>query len=87
MPPFGPIQKQDLIRNFRKLGFEGPYAGGKHQYMIQGQLKVWIPNPHQGDIGKGFNQNLNSSQHYQRTMGESLKPIAPEPIRLWGKVR
>ncbi|MCT7969201.1 type II toxin-antitoxin system HicA family toxin [Laspinema sp. D1] len=54
MPPFGPIQRQDLIRNFKKLGFEGPYSGGKHQYMIQGQLKVWIPNPHQGDIGKSL---------------------------------
>jgi hypothetical protein len=29
---------------------EGSYAGGKHQYMLKGQLKLRIPNPHEHDI-------------------------------------
>ncbi|MCL4706723.1 type II toxin-antitoxin system HicA family toxin [bacterium] len=52
MPSFGPIKRKDLIHYLRELGFEGPYAGGKHQYMIKGELKLAIPNPHQGDIGR-----------------------------------
>jgi hypothetical protein len=46
MPPFGPIKRKDLIACLRKLGFEDPYAGGKHQYMVRHELKVRIPNPH-----------------------------------------
>jgi hypothetical protein len=33
MPRFGPIGRQDLIRYLRQIGFEGPYAGGRHQFM------------------------------------------------------
>jgi predicted RNA binding protein YcfA (HicA-like mRNA interferase family) len=50
MPVLGSISRRDLIRNLRKLGFEGPYSGGKHQYMLKGQLKLVLPNPHAGDI-------------------------------------
>jgi len=52
MPPFGPIKRKDLIKNLRRLGFEGPYSGGKHQFMQKQNLRLRIPNPHQGDIGK-----------------------------------
>jgi hypothetical protein len=50
MPPLGPIKRRDLISGLRTLGFDGPYSGGKHQYMSYGTLKLRIPNPHQGDI-------------------------------------
>jgi hypothetical protein len=40
-----------MIRRFRRLGFQGPISGGRHQFMIKGALKVRIPNPHKGDIG------------------------------------
>ena len=33
------------------LGWSGPRAGGKHQFMIKGQQKQRIPNPHESDIG------------------------------------
>ncbi len=52
MPPFGPIKRQKLISYLKEMGFEGPYIGGKHQYMVKGELKLAIPNPHQGDIGR-----------------------------------
>ena len=41
-----PITRRELIRRFRKLGFRGPYSGGKHQFMAKGSLKVRVPNPH-----------------------------------------
>ncbi len=44
------ISRRDLIAKFRTLGFEGPFAGGKHQFMKKGTLKVRIPNPHRSDI-------------------------------------
>ena len=45
-----PISRRDLIRRFRALGWDGPYAGGKHTFMVKGPLRVRIPNPHAGDI-------------------------------------
>ncbi len=40
------ISRRELIANFKKLGFEGPLSGGKHQFMKKGKLKIRIPNPH-----------------------------------------
>jgi predicted RNA binding protein YcfA (HicA-like mRNA interferase family) len=54
VPPFEPIKRRELIRYLRKLGFEGPYSGKKHQFMLKDNLKLIVPNPHQGDIGKNL---------------------------------
>ena len=51
MPSFGPIKRRDLIFYLRRLGFTGPYAGGKHEFMLRGGLALTIPNPHARDIG------------------------------------
>ena len=32
------------------LGFKGPFSGGKHEFMVRGDLVLTIPNPHRGDI-------------------------------------
>ena len=40
------VTRKELITKFRKLGFEGPVSGGKHQFMQKGTLKIRIPNPH-----------------------------------------
>jgi len=52
MPRFGPISRTQLIQCLRQAGFHGPYAGGKHQFMLKDELRLRIPNPHQADIGK-----------------------------------
>jgi predicted RNA binding protein YcfA (HicA-like mRNA interferase family) len=52
MPPFSPVKREVLIRHLRKHGFEGPYSGGKHPFMVKGDLTLTIPNPHQKDIGR-----------------------------------
>jgi hypothetical protein len=41
----------NLVRRLRKLGFDGPFQGGKHPYMIKDDLVLTIPNPHHGVIG------------------------------------
>jgi predicted RNA binding protein YcfA (HicA-like mRNA interferase family) len=40
------ISRRELIRKFRALGFEGPFSGGKHQFMVKSERKIRIPNPH-----------------------------------------
>lgn len=41
---------RELVQKFRRLGFDGPFSGGRHLFMVKGALKVRIPNPHRGDI-------------------------------------
>lgn len=52
MPPFGPLKRKDLLRSLRQFGFDGPYSGGKHQFMAKGDITIRVPNPHQADIGR-----------------------------------
>ncbi|MBI5387427.1 MAG: type II toxin-antitoxin system HicA family toxin [Verrucomicrobia bacterium] len=47
-----------FIQRLRQLGFEGPYAGGKHPQMRRGHQTLIIPNEHEGDIGPGFLHRL-----------------------------
>lgn len=45
-----PISRRKMISRLRLLGFEGPFSGGRHQFMSRGEIDVHIPNPHQSDI-------------------------------------
>ncbi|MDE0232092.1 MAG: type II toxin-antitoxin system HicA family toxin [bacterium] len=46
-----PISRRALIKRFRRLGWEGPRTGAKQDFMVKGQRKVRIPNPHRRDVG------------------------------------
>ncbi len=74
MPRLGPTRRRDLIRYLRKLGFEGPYVGGKHQYMVRGEIKLAVPNPHQGDISEDFLIRILRQAGVARDEWERLKP-------------
>ena len=52
MPSLRPISWKNLVKTLHRLGFDGPYSGGKHPFMIKGDLTLTIPNKHQGDIGR-----------------------------------
>jgi predicted RNA binding protein YcfA (HicA-like mRNA interferase family) len=52
MPKFGPIRQRDLVRGFHACGFEGPFSGGKHPFMVKGDRTIAIPNPHKQEIGR-----------------------------------
>ncbi len=50
MTRLGPISRRELIKRLKEFGFEGPYSGGKHQFMVRNDLVLTIPNPHKKDI-------------------------------------
>jgi predicted RNA binding protein YcfA (HicA-like mRNA interferase family) len=72
MPTFGPISRRDLVRYLRDVGFDGPYPGGKHQYMVKGELKLTIPNPHQGDISQALLARMLRQGNITRDEWEGL---------------
>lgn len=39
------------MQRLRSLGFEGPFAGGKHPLMVRGGVRQTIPNYHDAEIG------------------------------------
>ena len=51
MPAWRPVSRRELVATLRRLGFEGPYSGGKHEFMVRSAIVLTIPNPHRGDIG------------------------------------
>ncbi|MEI6370751.1 MAG: type II toxin-antitoxin system HicA family toxin [Nostocales cyanobacterium ELA608] len=58
MPRLTPVSGNDLVKRLRELGFEGPYAGGRHPQMRRNEVTVIIPNPHEGDISVGLLSRL-----------------------------
>ncbi|MEH2023278.1 type II toxin-antitoxin system HicA family toxin [Nostoc sp.] len=53
-----PVSWRDLVKRLQELGFEGPFAGGKHPQMRRGDVTVIITNPHEGDISVGLLSRL-----------------------------
>ena len=45
-----PVSWDTLVRKLRNMTFEGPYRGGKHYFMVKGDFRLTIPNPHSQDI-------------------------------------
>lgn len=63
----GNLSRRELIRKLRVLGFEGPFAGGKHQFMVKGRHKVRIPNPHDsGDIAAGLVNEIRKQANVEQ---------------------
>jgi predicted RNA binding protein YcfA (HicA-like mRNA interferase family) len=54
MPSLKPVSRRELVRKLKGLGFEGPFPGGKHEWMRRAKLRVTIPNPHGGAIDPGL---------------------------------
>ncbi|HAX49462.1 MAG TPA: type II toxin-antitoxin system HicA family toxin [Ignavibacteria bacterium] len=71
MPRFGAIKRKDLIYYLRSFGFTGPYSGGKHQFMINGKIRLVIPNPHKGDISKDLLARILKQAEISRNDWES----------------
>jgi predicted RNA binding protein YcfA (HicA-like mRNA interferase family) len=51
MPKLMPVSHNELVKRLKAFDFEGPYSGGKHLYMVRGNLRLTIPNPHKQNIG------------------------------------
>jgi len=39
-----PCKRRDFIHRLRIIGFMGPYAGAKHQFMVYGQHRLVVPS-------------------------------------------
>ena len=47
-------------------------GGGKHQFMIKGNLRVRIPNPHKTDVGKNLLNQILMQADIDKHKWESL---------------
>lgn len=54
MSSLKPVSWKNLVKRLKRMGFNGPYAGGKHLFLIKGELTLTLPNPHGKDIGIGL---------------------------------
>ena len=32
------------------LGFDGPFSGGRHEFLVRNNRRLILPNPHRGDV-------------------------------------
>lgn len=44
MSRWTPCKRRDFIRRLRQLGFEGPFSGTRHQFMLYEQHRLAIPS-------------------------------------------
>lgn len=45
-----PLKYREFIAKLIKLGYRGPFPGGKHPYFLLGKRSVKVPNPHGKDV-------------------------------------
>ena len=45
------VSRRELVRRLLRLGFDGPYTGGRHEFVVRQDRRLILPNPHRGDIG------------------------------------
>jgi predicted RNA binding protein YcfA (HicA-like mRNA interferase family) len=72
MPSFEPVKRKDLIKALRQAGFEGPYAGGKHEFLVKGEIRLILPNPHQSEISKDLLARILRQANISRAEWEKL---------------
>lgn len=72
MPPFGPISRRNLINTLRRAGFEGPFAGGRHAFMLKGDLSLVLPKTHGSEIGRDLLARLLRQAGVSKKDWESL---------------
>jgi predicted RNA binding protein YcfA (HicA-like mRNA interferase family) len=72
VPPFAPTKRKDLIKALKAAGFDGPFAGGKHEFLIKGALLLTLPNPHQNEISKDLLARILRQAQISREEWEKL---------------
>jgi len=76
MSRWTPCKRRDLIQRLRKLGFDGPYSGTRHQFLVYGQHRLAIPS------------NAEYSVPQPRTMVGEVERIIGREITIdeWNKL-
>lgn len=44
MAGWHPIKRREFIRRLRILGFEGPFSGTRHEFMVFGEHRQTVPS-------------------------------------------
>lgn len=44
MSQWSPCKRKDFIRKLRRLGFDGPYSGSKHQFLVFEDHWLTVPS-------------------------------------------
>lgn len=44
MSQWSPCKRKDFIRKLRRLGFDGPYSGSKHQFLVFEDQWLTVPS-------------------------------------------
>jgi hypothetical protein len=47
MPRLTPVSHRELIERLTALGFDGPYSGGRHEFMLRQELSDCLHLPSQ----------------------------------------
>ena len=68
-----PVKRRELIRRLRKLGWEGPMQRGPHPFMVKGETRLTIPNPHKGDLDWSLVKNILRQGGITRRDWDALK--------------
>ena len=70
MSRWTPCKRRDFIKKLRKLNFEGPFSGTRHQFMTYEQYRLAIPS------------NNEYSVHQLRMMLQEVEEILEREITL-----
>ncbi len=44
MSRWTPCRRRDFIRRLRQLGFDGPFSGTRHQFLVYAQHRLAVPS-------------------------------------------
>jgi len=70
MAAWRPVKRRDFIRKLRALGFDGPFSGTRHQFMILGQHRQTIPTNSEYSIP----QIRMLARQVEAILGRSISP-------------
>jgi predicted RNA binding protein YcfA (HicA-like mRNA interferase family) len=68
-----PVTRSDFIRRMRRLGFDGPFSGGRHEFMLRGAHRLILPNPHRQTISVELLTRLLRQAHVTRDEWEEAR--------------
>ena len=44
MPRWTPCKRREFVRKLKGLGFEGPYSGARHQFLVHSPSEAAVPS-------------------------------------------
>ena len=61
MSQWQPCKRRDFIKRLRQLGFDGPYSGTSHQFMVYEHHRLAIPSNSEYSVPQ-LRMTLNETQ-------------------------